>query len=61
LLAFQVFCCLLAEEFLVDGLLVKMMDAKFWLEWRPRTEKYLAIEKELSQMNWPDLKKQTEL
>jgi len=57
----QVFCCLLAEEFLVDGLLVKMMDAKFWLEWRPRTEKYLAIEKELSQMNWPDLKKQTEL
>jgi len=56
----QVICCLLAEEFLVDGLLVKMMDSKFWLNWRPRREKYLAIQKQLSRTDWPDFKRSTE-
>jgi len=51
----QIVCCLLAEEFLVDRLLVKLMDSKFWLHWRPRKEKYLAVERQLKEINWPDL------
>ena len=48
--------CLVLEEIAVDRGLVKMMDSKMWLNFRPRKEKYLAVEKELENTAWPIIK-----
>lgn len=32
-----------------------MMDSKMWLKFRPRQEKYLAVEKELESSAWPNI------
>lgn len=45
--------CLVLEEIAVDRGLVKMMNSKMWLKFRPRQEKYLAVEKELENTPWP--------
>jgi len=55
-LRFQVFLCLVLEEIAVDRGLVKMMESKMWLNFRPRKEKYLAVEKELENIAWPNIK-----
>jgi len=49
--------CLLAEEFVVDRGLVKMMDSELWLRFRPKKEKYLFVERDMIRdKNWPPLK-----
>ena len=51
--------CLVIEEIAVDRGLVKMMESKMWLKFRPRQEQYLAVEKELESTVWPDIKNST--
>ena len=49
----QVVFCLIIEAFLVDRGLIAMMNSKWWLKMRPREEKYLEVEKKLSNSDWP--------
>ena len=37
----------------MDRGLEKMMDSNMWLKFRPRKEKYLAVERELDNAAWP--------
>ena len=47
----------MAEEFVVDRGLVKMMDSELWLRFRPKKEKYLFVERDMIRdKNWPPLK-----